>query len=161
MLCCPECQDPCCGSARLRRCCARLNGRRSAWLQITCPVALVDRNLASAAPETREAAEAFARHLFTPVAQREFTACGFRSAVREVAAESGRTAVRKVWDVESRLGDWISVQKKFFDEGVSGRPAQGGAGGICARPRNRGRCSRSLPACLLGVAFGRGDPCAR
>jgi hypothetical protein len=114
----PWCRDLRCGPARLRWRRARPDGRVS-WLQITCPVALVDRNLASAPPETREAAEAFARHLFTPAAQREFTACGFRSAVREVAAESGRAEVR-VWpSSDSPSGVVQPVRSRPLNSGVN------------------------------------------
>jgi ABC-type sulfate transport system substrate-binding protein len=118
-------------------------------------VALVDRNLAAGPPEAREAAEAFARHLFRPGAQREFVACGFRTASREVAAERGQSAVKGLWEVERRLGDWVAVQKKFFDEGV--RPlllllllllwsARGRGRGLCCEAR----------VCAGGLRVSRG-----
>ena len=48
------------------------------FLQIQCPMALVDANLDLAAPEVRRAATAFCEYLYTREAQREFAACGFR-----------------------------------------------------------------------------------
>jgi hypothetical protein len=47
-------------------------------LQIQCPLALVDYNLANSPPELRHAATAFCNFLYTKEAQREFAACGFR-----------------------------------------------------------------------------------
>ena len=41
-------------------------------------MALIDANLAGQAPEVRQAATDFCSYLFTPEAQREFAACGFR-----------------------------------------------------------------------------------
>jgi len=41
-------------------------------------VAIIDRNVDKQGPEARAAAEAFLRYCFTPEAQREFAACGFR-----------------------------------------------------------------------------------
>lgn len=53
--------------------------------QIETPVALVDRNLDRRPPATREktraCATAFVHYLFTPEAQREFAACGFRHGI--------------------------------------------------------------------------------
>ena len=46
--------------------------------QVEFPVALIDRNLDKKPPEARAAAEAFVQYCFTPAAQREFAACGFR-----------------------------------------------------------------------------------
>ena len=89
-------------------------------VRIACPAAMIDRNVDASAASTDvcQAAEAFLSYLFTPEAQKEFVACGFRSTNKIAAAESGSPPVRKVWEVERRLGDWITVQKKFFDEGV-------------------------------------------
>jgi ABC-type sulfate transport system substrate-binding protein len=88
-------------------------------VRITCPAALVDRNIDAQPAEVRDAAEAFVNYLFTPVAQKEFVACGFRSTNKAAAAEREAPKVKYVWEVEKRLGDWVTVQKKFFDEGVS------------------------------------------
>lgn len=85
-------------------------------VRISCPVAIIDRNMAGADPEAREAAGAFVKYLFTPDAQREFAECGFRSV--NDAVEVNVPSVKKIWDVEKRLGDWNTVQKKFFSEGV-------------------------------------------
>lgn len=49
---------------------------------------MIDRNVDKRGPEVRAAAEAFVRYLFTPVAQREFAACGFRSVDKSVAADT-------------------------------------------------------------------------
>lgn len=49
--------------------------------QVEFPVALIDRNLDKKPPEARAAAEAFVQYCFTPAAQREFAACGFRRAL--------------------------------------------------------------------------------
>ena len=53
-------------------------GARTHRAQIQCPVSLVDANLSTLPPEARQAAVAFLNYLYTPQAQREFTACGFR-----------------------------------------------------------------------------------
>ena len=50
----------------------------SLHLQVEFPIALIDRNLDKQPPEARTAAEAFIHYCFTPEAQREFAACGFR-----------------------------------------------------------------------------------
>jgi sulfate/thiosulfate transport system substrate-binding protein len=86
-------------------------------VRITCPGALVDRNIETQPPEVREAAEAFINYLFTPTAQKEFVACGFRTTNKIAAAEGEAPFVKNVWEVEKKLGNWVSVQKKFFDEG--------------------------------------------
>ena len=55
-------------------------GSRSS--QVQTPVALVDKNVDRRSSKmrgpTRAAAEAFLEYLFTPEAQAEFVACGFR-----------------------------------------------------------------------------------
>jgi ABC-type sulfate transport system substrate-binding protein len=88
-------------------------------VRITCPAALVDRNIDTQAREVRDAAEAFIDYLYTPTAQKEFVACGFRTTNKIAATESDAPRVKNVWEVETKLGDWVTVQKKFFDEGVS------------------------------------------
>lgn len=62
--------------------------------QIENPIAIVDRNVDKREPAVRAAAEAFVKYLYTPAAQREFSACGFRSVDKSVAAES---TLPKVW----------------------------------------------------------------
>lgn len=51
-------------------------------MQVETPVAIVDRNIdrrpANSREKTRSCAEAFVEYLFTPEAQKEFAACGFR-----------------------------------------------------------------------------------
>eukprot|EP00887_Chlorella_sp_A99_P007787 scaffold20.g7787.t1 len=65
----------------------------------------------------REAATDFVGFLYTPEAQREFAACGFRSPVRELARDSTLPPVKQLWTVEQRLGPWKDVQRRFFDDG--------------------------------------------
>jgi sulfate transport system substrate-binding protein len=88
-------------------------------VRITCPAALVDRNIDTSPPEVRQAAEAFINYLFTPSAQKEFVACGFRTTNKVAAAQGNAPRVKYVWEVEKKLGNWLTVQKKFFDDGVS------------------------------------------
>ena len=88
-------------------------------VRITCPVALVDKHIDVQDPTVREAGEAFLNFLYTPQAQKEFVKCGFRSLVKEAAELGEALPVKKVWEVEKRLGSWLVVQKKFFDESVS------------------------------------------
>jgi len=90
-------------------------------VRIVCPGSLIDRNLEGKPPEVIEAAKSFMNYLFTPDAQKEFLECGFRSAIATLENIEGidnLPAVKKVWDVEKRLGSWSTVQKKFFDEEV-------------------------------------------
>lgn len=87
-------------------------------VRITCPAALIERNLASRPPEAKQAAEAFVKYLFTPEAQREFVACGFRTVNKEAAGSTNFRRVNRLWEVEKRLGNWKTVEKKFFDERV-------------------------------------------
>ena len=87
-------------------------------VRITCPVATVDRNINVRPPEVRETAEAFLNFLFKPPAQREFIKYGFRTSNAIVKTELTAPNVKKVWEVEKRLGDWVKVQTTFFDEGV-------------------------------------------
>lgn len=81
-------------------------------------MAVIDKNVDIQPPEVREAATAFVQHCFKPESQREFGACGFRSANADVTKDLMLPQVKNVWDVEKRLGDWVKVQKEFFDEGV-------------------------------------------
>ncbi len=90
--------------------------------QIQNPVAIVDANVDLRGPEVRDAATAFIEFLYTPRAQREFAACGFRSPCKEVAAETELPCASKLWTVDSRLGGWYAAQKKFFDDQVSAEP---------------------------------------
>ena len=70
-------------------------------------------------PEAREAAEAFVDFLFTPDAQREFVACGFRSVNSTVKKETQTNGifpkVKTLWSVDGKLGGWLEAQEKFFD----------------------------------------------
>lgn len=73
----------------------------------------------SRSQEAREAAKDFVDFLFTPDAQREFVACGFRSVnpIVKKEMEQARTfpKVKSLWNVEGKLGGWLSTQEKFFD----------------------------------------------
>ena len=42
------------------------------------PIAVIDANVDRKPPSARAAADAFIQYCFTPAAQREFAACGFR-----------------------------------------------------------------------------------
>ena len=69
--------------------------------------------------DERLAAKAFVDYLFTPEAQREFVACGFRSvnpAVKKETDDAGTfPKVNTVWTVDKKFGGWLDAQKKFFD----------------------------------------------
>lgn len=102
-------------------------------VKIVCPIALIDKNLDGKGEEHVKAAEAFVRSLFQPAAQQEFAATGFRSPNNKALTESmGVTKLKKLWEVEKRLGPWPKVQAKFFDEGVCLSFCICGAGQPCA-----------------------------
>jgi len=86
-------------------------------ISIDNPVAVVDKNVDKNG--TREVAEAFVQFLFTPEAQREFAAVGFRpvdaSVQQEVANKFPKIA--KLYTVQD-LGGWDKVQQQFFDDGA-------------------------------------------
>ncbi len=86
-------------------------------ISIDSPVAVVDKNVDKNG--TREVAEAFAKFLFTPEAQREFAKVGFRPVDETVAKEfaSQYPKVNKLFTIKE-LGGWDQVQKKFFDDGA-------------------------------------------
>lgn len=84
-------------------------------VRIQCPVTGIDANLEQQSPEGRQAAADFIEYLYTPQAQSEFVACGFRSPLEKIARESEMPEVRKLWTVEKRLGSWNKVNTKFFD----------------------------------------------
>jgi len=64
-------------------------------------------------------AKDYVEYLFTPDAQREFVACGFRSVNptvrKECTSEGVYPAVKSLWSVNQKLGGWLSAQQKFFD----------------------------------------------
>ena len=85
-------------------------------VSIDTPVAVVDKNVDKHG--TREVAEAFAKYLYTPEAQREFEKTGFRPVDSTVAKEvdSKYPKIKTLFTVKD-FGDWSKVQKQFFDEG--------------------------------------------
>jgi len=86
-------------------------------ISIDNPVAVVDKNVDKKG--TREVAEAFVKFLYTPEAQREFAATGFRP-VNSTIANEFRQQFRPVSKLftATDLGGWDSIQKRFFDDGA-------------------------------------------
>lgn len=86
-------------------------------ISIDNPVAVVDKNVDKKG--TRAVSEAFVQFLFTPEAQREFAATGFRPVNPAVAKQTGSKfrPVAKLYTVAD-LGGWDSIQKRFFDDGA-------------------------------------------
>jgi sulfate/thiosulfate-binding protein len=86
-------------------------------ISIDNPVTVVDANVDKHG--TREVAEAFAKYLFTPEAQREFAKVGFRPVDATVGQEfaSQYPKVNKLFTVKD-LGGWDTVQSKFFEDGA-------------------------------------------
>lgn len=84
-------------------------------ISIDSPVAVVDANVDKHG--TREVAEAFAKFLFTPEAQREFAKVGFRPVDESVSTEFAEKypKIDKLFTVKD-LGGWKEVQNKFFDD---------------------------------------------
>lgn len=86
---------------------------------ITNPIAVVDANVDKRG--TRAVATALAEFMFTPEAQREFAAVGFRPINPTVAQE--KAIVDKFPPLKSikgiaEFGGWQTVQAKFFDDGA-------------------------------------------
>ena len=102
---------------------ARLRGENEPYvipqvnISIDNPVAVVDRNVDKHG--TRRVAEAFVRYLYTPEAQREFAAVGFRPVNAAAAGAAGRSfaSVSRLFTVND-LGGWDAVQRKFFADGA-------------------------------------------
>ncbi|MFB2918028.1 sulfate ABC transporter substrate-binding protein [Aerosakkonema funiforme] len=86
-------------------------------ISIDNPIAVVDKNVDKHG--TREIAEAFVKFLYTPEAQREFAAVGFRpvnpTVVKEV--ENKFPKVQTLFTAKD-LGGWGNIQNKFFDDGA-------------------------------------------
>lgn len=84
-------------------------------ISIDSPVAVVDANVDQNG--TREVAQAFAEFLFTPEAQKEFAAVGFRPTDATVAAEfsSQYPTVQNLFTVKE-LGGWDQIQTQFFED---------------------------------------------
>ncbi len=89
----------------------------SSSISIDNPVAVVDEIVDKKG--TREVAEAFVAFLFTPEAQREFAAVGFRPVNEEVAAEFADQypEIENLYTIDD-LDGWDAVQEKFFDDGA-------------------------------------------
>lgn len=79
------------------------------------PIAVVDRNVDKHG--TRKAAEAFARFLYTPAAQKIFVDNGFRPVTPQGKAYAqGKFPSAKFFRVGD-FGGWGAVDKKFFGKG--------------------------------------------
>jgi len=83
-------------------------------VMVEAPVAVVDRNVDKKGPVARAAAEAFTKYLFTREAQVEFAGCGFR--VTDKSVPTKLPPVSQIWTVDQKLGGWVAVQKKLFDD---------------------------------------------
>ncbi len=84
-------------------------------LSIDNPIAIVDKNVDKHG--NREVVEAFAQYLFTPEAQQEFAAVGFRPVDATIAQKpefvSQFPAIKTLKTIQD-YGGWADVQKKFF-----------------------------------------------
>lgn len=79
------------------------------------PIAVVDKNVDKHG--TRKVAEAFAKFLYTPVAQKTFVSNGFRPVTPEGKAfAKGKFQQLKTFTV-AEFGGWANVNKKFFSKG--------------------------------------------
>ena len=85
-------------------------------ISIDAPIAVVDTNVDKHG--TRKVAEAFAKFLFTPEAQREYAKAGFRPIDPTVAKEyeTQFPKVKKLFTVKD-FGGWSSIDAKFFKDG--------------------------------------------
>jgi sulfate transport system substrate-binding protein len=79
------------------------------------PIAVVDKNVSKHG--TRKVAEAFARFLYTPTAQKAFLDAGFRPVTIEGKAYAqGKFPAVTTWRI-TKLGGWKVVDRKFFGKG--------------------------------------------
>jgi len=79
------------------------------------PIAVVDKNVDKHG--TRKVAEAFAKYLYTPVAQKAFVDNGFRPVTAEGKSfAKGKFQQLKTFTVAD-FGGWANVNKKFFGKG--------------------------------------------
>lgn len=87
-------------------------------VSIDAPVAVVDKVVDKRG--TRQVAEAFAKFLYTPQAQREFASVGFRPTNATVAKET-QSKFPRVANLKkvSDFGGWDNVQKRFFADGAT------------------------------------------
>jgi sulfate transport system substrate-binding protein len=80
------------------------------------PIAVVDKNVDKRG--TRKVATAFARFLYTPIAQKAFADAGFRPVTTEGKAYAqGKFPAVNTWRI-TKLGGWKVVDKKFFSKGA-------------------------------------------
>ncbi len=79
------------------------------------PIAVVDRNVDRRG--TRRIAEAFARFLYTPAAQKVFVNTGFRPVTAEGKAFAGSRFQQVRTFTVADFGGWNAVNKKFFGRG--------------------------------------------
>ena len=80
------------------------------------PIAVVDKNVDKRG--TRKLAQAFARFLYTPAAQKAFADSGFRPVTQEGKTYAqGRFPAVSTWRI-TKLGGWKVVDKKFFGKGA-------------------------------------------
>ena len=80
------------------------------------PIAVVDKNVDKKG--SRKIAEAFARFLYTPTAQKIFVDNGFRPVTNEGKAYAqGKFPAVTTWRI-TKLGGWKVVDKKFFGKGA-------------------------------------------
>ncbi|WNZ45047.1 sulfate ABC transporter substrate-binding protein [Leptolyngbya boryana CZ1] len=80
-------------------------------ISIDTPLAVVDKNVDR--NKTRDAAEAYAKFLFTPAAQAEFVKLGFRPFSKDAGQFQPVKDLATIQD----FGGWGKVQKKFFEDG--------------------------------------------
>jgi sulfate transport system substrate-binding protein len=103
-------------------------------VRIECPLALVDGVLEKKPRAARDAADAFARFLFSPEAQAEFGRVGFRpnpNLSRELPehVRESRSAGVRLWSVDGALGGWPEAQRALFDPGAVLDQIQSDVGG--------------------------------
>jgi sulfate/thiosulfate transport system substrate-binding protein len=86
-------------------------------ISIDNPVAIVDQNVEK--HKTRKVAEAFAKFLYTPEAQKAFAETGFRSINPEIVQEFKQQypEIKNLFTVQD-LGGWDYIQNKFFEDGA-------------------------------------------
>jgi sulfate transport system substrate-binding protein len=79
------------------------------------PITVVDKNVNKHG--TRKLAEAFARFLYTPPAQKAFVDAGFRPVTIEGKAfAQGKFPAVSTWRI-TKLGGWKVVDRRFFGKG--------------------------------------------
>ena len=79
------------------------------------PIAVVDKNVNKHG--TRKVAEAFARFLYTPAAQKAFVNNGFRPVTAEGKAYAGNRFQKVETFTVDAFGGWANVNKSFFGKG--------------------------------------------